>query len=50
MDDIRLCFAYADLVFDPDRHIPKPNRAIIYLGACMIAGIRLAREKQVNPP
>jgi hypothetical protein len=48
MDDIRLCFAYADLVFDPDRHIPKPNRAIIYLGACMIAGIRLAREKQVK--
>jgi hypothetical protein len=24
------------------------NRALIYMGACMIAGIRLAREKQVN--
>lgn len=35
-------------MFDPDAHIPKPNRSQIYLGACMIAGIRLAREKQVN--
>jgi len=36
------------MVFDPDAHIPKPNRTLIYLGACMIAGIRLAREKQVS--
>ena len=35
-------------MFDPDAHIPRPNRTLIYLGACMIAGIRLAREKQVN--
>ena len=35
-------------MFDPDAHIPRPNRALIYMGACMIAGIRLAREKQVN--
>ena len=35
-------------MFDPDAHIPKPNRSLIYMGACMIAGIRLAREKQVN--
>lgn len=35
-------------MFDPDAHIPRPNRALIYWGACMIAGIRLAREKQVN--
>ena len=28
--------------------MPRPNRALIYMGACMIAGIRLAREKQVN--
>lgn len=35
-------------MFDPDAHLPKPNRTLIYLGACMIAGIRLAREKQVN--
>ena len=35
-------------MFDPDANMPRPNRALIYLGACMIAGIRLAREKQVN--
>jgi len=35
-------------MFDPDAHMPRPNRALIYMGACMIAGIRLAREKQVN--
>lgn len=41
-------FAYNLSMFDPDARLPKPNRALIYLGACMIAGIRLAREKQVN--
>ncbi len=35
-------------MFDPNAHIPRPNRTVIYMGACMIAGIRLAREKQVN--
>jgi len=35
-------------MFDPNAHMPRPNRALIYMGACMIAGIRLAREKQVN--
>jgi len=35
-------------VFDPDAHLPKPNRMLIYLGACIIAGMRLAREKQVD--
>jgi hypothetical protein len=35
-------------MFDPNAHIPRPNRTLIYLGACMIASIRLAREKQVN--
>lgn len=35
-------------MFDPDAHIPRPNRALIYMGACMIAGIRLARESQVH--
>ena len=45
---IRLIFAYAVGMFDPDSHIPRPNRSLIYLGACMIAGIRLARERQVN--
>lgn len=28
-------------MFDPDAHMPKINR-------CLIAGIRLARERQVN--
>ncbi len=37
-------------MFDPDAHIPRFNRAFIYVGACLIAGIRLAREKQVNVP
>jgi hypothetical protein len=32
----------------PNANIPRPNRTLIYLGACMIAGIRLARERQVN--
>jgi len=35
-------------VFDPDAHMPRINRAMVYLGACLIAGIRLARERQVN--
>lgn len=30
-----------------NNNLPKPNQALIYMGACMIAGIRLAREKQV---
>jgi len=35
-------------MFDPDAHLPRINRGMIYLGACIIAGIRLARERQVN--
>jgi hypothetical protein len=35
-------------MFDPNAHMPRPNRRLIYMGACMIASIRLAREKQVN--
>jgi hypothetical protein len=35
-------------MFDPDSHLPRINRGMIYLGACLIAGIRLARETQVN--
>ena len=45
---LRCLFAYSRQVFNPDAHLPRPNRAMIYLGACMIAGLRLAREKQVN--
>jgi hypothetical protein len=36
------------VTFDPDAHIPRPNRSLIYFGACIIAGLRLARERQVN--
>ena len=35
-------------MFDPDAGMPKLNRSLVYLGACIIAGLRLAREKQVN--
>lgn len=35
-------------MFDPDAPLPRINRGMIYLGACLIAGIRLARERQVN--
>ena len=35
-------------MFNPDAHLPRLNRGMIYLGACLIAGIRLARERQVN--
>ncbi len=40
-------FAYIEVMFDPDSHLPRPNRSLIYFGACLIAGMRLAREKQV---
>jgi hypothetical protein len=35
-------------MFDPDAGMPRINRGMFYLGACLIAGIRLARERQVN--
>jgi hypothetical protein len=35
-------------MFDPNANMPRINRNMVYLGACLIAGIRLAREKQVN--
>lgn len=35
-------------MFNPDAHLPKLNRGLVYLGTCLIAGIRLARERQVN--
>jgi hypothetical protein len=42
-------------MFDPDSHLPRPNRNLIYpnrnliyFGARILAGLRLAREKQVN--
>jgi hypothetical protein len=44
----RLIFAYTAFMFDPDANLPRPNRSLIYFGACIIAGLRLARERQVN--
>ena len=35
-------------MYDPNANMPRINRGMVYLGACMIAGIRLAREKQVS--
>jgi hypothetical protein len=35
-------------MFDPHANMPRINRGMVYLGACLIAGIRLARERQVN--
>ena len=35
-------------MFDPDAQMPRINRGMVYLGACLIAGIRLAREGQMN--
>lgn len=27
-------------MFDPDAHMPRLNEAMVYIGACLIAGIR----------
>jgi hypothetical protein len=48
LDYIRLYFAYIGLVLDPDAALPRTNRTLVYLGARIIAGLRFAREKQVN--
>jgi len=48
VDDFRFLFAYAQSMFDPDANLPRINRGMVYLGACLIAGIRLARERQHN--
>jgi hypothetical protein len=48
LKDIPLCFAYTVSMFDPNAHMPRINRGMIYLGACPIAGIRLARATHVN--
>jgi hypothetical protein len=44
----RLVFAYDVFRFDPDSHMPRPNRNLIYVGACILVGLRLARQNQVN--
>ena len=46
--DFRLVFAYPIFMFDPDSQLPRPNRNLIYFGACIVAGLRLARQNQVN--
>lgn len=43
-----LFIRYTFFMFDPDTNLPRLNRNMVYLGACLIAGVRLAREKQVN--
>jgi len=45
---VRFLFVYCYCMFDPFASMPRVNRNMVYLGACLIAGIRLAREKQVN--
>ena len=35
-------------MFDPDAGMPRLNRSLVYFDACIIAGLRLARERQVN--
>jgi hypothetical protein len=45
---IHLFFAYTVSMFDPNAHLPRINKVMIYLGACLIAGIRLASETHVN--
>jgi hypothetical protein len=32
-------------MFDPDAHMPRINRGIVYLGACLISGIRTRTKK-----
>lgn len=35
-------------MFDPDAAVTRLNRTLAYLGACLIVGMRLACERQVN--
>ena len=43
-----MCSPILHRIFNPTAHIPRANRSLIYFGACIIAGLRLAREKQVS--
>ena len=38
------------VMFDPDANLPRINRGMIYLVACLIAGIHLAREQSETAP
>lgn len=46
--DIHLLFSYTVSVWDPFVQMPRVNRTLVDQGACIIAGLRLAKEKQVN--
>jgi hypothetical protein len=35
-------------MFDPNAHMPRINRGMVYLGACLIIGIRLARNRNIS--
>ncbi len=48
VDDIRFLFTYSITMFNPDAYLRRPNRSLIYFGVCIIAGLRLAREKHAN--
>jgi hypothetical protein len=37
-------------MFDPDAHMPRLERGMVYLGAYPIAGIRLARGTEQSVP
>jgi hypothetical protein len=45
---IPLLFAYTKPMSHPNANMPRINRGMVYLGACLIAGIWRARERQVN--
>jgi hypothetical protein len=36
---------HAVFTLDPDANLPRLNKNMVYLGACIIAGMRLTREK-----
>ena len=48
MDNFALFSPIITPMFDPDAHLPRLNKSMVYLGACLIAGIRLARSSQVQ--
>jgi hypothetical protein len=45
---VRFSFVAALLAFDLDAIILRRGRSLIYFGACIVAGLRRARERQVN--
>lgn len=47
-DRCSLFLRYTVRMWDPFAPMSRVNRTLVYLGACIIAGLRLAREKQVN--